>query len=313
MMPRIALVLALVLAGCTASGGEERGDDGSTAATFDAIAPDETVEFTGTEPFWGGEVTRDTLRYSTPEDIEGTVIAVSRFAGNNGASWSGELDGAPFDLSVTPGRCSDGMSDRTYPFVATLSVRGETRRGCAWTEAEPFTGGEGGAADEGGEPVAEVPKLVAQDLVLAEWRKADNRARCAPLALADTASGEATARRANFAGGWGIAFDMTGQRSAFGVAGAGLMDRDRLSTRRAKLEAQWPLMRDLDALPEPSFAGYGVEGAEAYPAENPEGYGMKSVAYLRVAGQDCLYNVWSNISRAHLEALLENLRVVPTG
>ena len=47
---------------------------------------------------------------------------------------------ARFALAVTPGDCSDGMSDRTYPFVATLQVAGEQRNGCAWTERRPFTG-----------------------------------------------------------------------------------------------------------------------------------------------------------------------------
>jgi hypothetical protein len=37
---------------------------------------------------------------------------------------------------------------------------------------------------------------------------------------------------------------------------------------------------------------------------------LQSVAYVRVGGQDCTYNVWSRISRAHLEALLDNLRLL---
>lgn len=137
-MARLCVGMAgLALAACA----PDSATDGDRAApTFDGIAAVETVNFTGTEPFWGGEVRGDTLTYSTPEDIEGTQIAVSRFAGLGGVSWSGELDGQPFDLSLTEGECSDGMSDRTYPFVATLSVRGETRRGCAWSEARPFEG-----------------------------------------------------------------------------------------------------------------------------------------------------------------------------
>ncbi len=41
------------------------------------IRADETVRFTGTEPFWGGQVAGPTLTYSTPEDPDGTPIAVS--------------------------------------------------------------------------------------------------------------------------------------------------------------------------------------------------------------------------------------------
>ena len=46
----------------------------------------------------------------------------------------------PFVLAVTPGKCSDGMSDRSYPFTVTLMVMGEQREGCAWTDKQPFSG-----------------------------------------------------------------------------------------------------------------------------------------------------------------------------
>ena len=43
--------------------------------------------------------------------------------------------------------------------------------------------------------------------------------------------------------------------------------------------------------------------------DNAQGEGLESLAYMRVAGQGCTYNVWSRISRAHLETLLDNLRL----
>ena len=107
---------------------------------YSGIAPGETIRFTGTEPFWSGEVSGQTLTYSTPENIDGTVIRVERFAGRGGLSLSGVLDGASFDMAITPGQCSDGMSDRTYPFTVTLEVGGDPRRGCAWTDSRPFSG-----------------------------------------------------------------------------------------------------------------------------------------------------------------------------
>ena len=67
---------------------------------------------------------------------------MTRFAGNNGLAISGDPGTAAFDLSVTPGACSDGMSDRTYPFTATLLIGNEQRQGCAWTDSQPFTGPE---------------------------------------------------------------------------------------------------------------------------------------------------------------------------
>lgn len=139
-----ALLLVLPLMACNSSGPGSGGKDvpGNSAdhAPYDGIAPDEELNFTGTEPFWGGVLANGTLTYTTPGQPLGEKVAVSRFAGRNGIGLSGTMDGRAFDLTVTPGRCSDGMSDRVYPFTATLVLAGETREGCAWSSAHPFKG-----------------------------------------------------------------------------------------------------------------------------------------------------------------------------
>lgn len=126
--------LPLLLAAC------QSADADRSVEAYDGIAADETIRFLGTEPFWGGESAGGTLTYDTPENIDGTTITIERFAGNSGLSIAGEYEGASFDMVVTPGECSDGMSDRRYPFVVTLQIGEETRFGCAWTERQPFTG-----------------------------------------------------------------------------------------------------------------------------------------------------------------------------
>ena len=138
-MRRFATIAALALAACQ-SGGESGAVDTSDPQPYSGIGADETVQFTGTEPFWGGEVSGGMLTYSTPDNQQGESIAVERFAGRNGVSWTGTLGDAPFTLAVTPGDCSDGMSDRAFPFAAMAEIGGETREGCAWTDAQPFTG-----------------------------------------------------------------------------------------------------------------------------------------------------------------------------
>ncbi|WP_022683578.1 hypothetical protein [Sphingobium bisphenolivorans] len=155
--------------------------------------------------------------------------------------------------------------------------------------------------------------LVAERRARAEWAKAENRKSCAPLALARGGTPEGTPRAATFSGGWAVAFDLPGRRSAYGFAGTGLLPSDKADARthRARLKRQWPYFRELARLPAPSFAGYGQEGADPYPARNAAGTGLHSLAYLRVGGQRCTYNVWSRISRAHLEWLLDNLRLLP--
>lgn len=124
-----------------------------------------------------------------------------------------------------------------------------------------------------------------------EWEKAENRATCAVIAPRSLGEGAgATPRAARFSGGWGVAYDLPSQRSAFGVAGAGVKAGD-------PSYAKWPYVQTWD---DGSKAEYGPEG----------GQGPNQLAYLRIEGQDCLYNVWSHLGREHLEHLLRELRFV---
>lgn len=87
----------------------------------------------GTEPFWNARVEGRCVTYSHPENIAGSRIW-TRFqpAKGNGGQWRGALDDRLFQLKITPkAGCSDGMSDRSYPYEAELLIAGERRRGCA--------------------------------------------------------------------------------------------------------------------------------------------------------------------------------------
>lgn len=166
MKRRIVAALGILLAGCADNAGNAVDEvpaaesNGATASspemnspgTSQAAATNNTartkagaclmqdgealritpVKAIGTEPFWAAQVEGRCVTYSTPEDQKGTRIW-SRFnPGPDGGVWVGSLDGQPFKL-ITRLRpnCSDGMSDRSYPMEAILTVRGEERRGCA--------------------------------------------------------------------------------------------------------------------------------------------------------------------------------------
>jgi hypothetical protein len=125
----------------------------------------------------------------------------------------------------------------------------------------------------------------------AEWQKAANRRSCA--AIAPRSLGEGTGARpraATFSGGWAVAYDTPAIRSAFGVAGTGSKASD-------PAYSDWPFVR---RWADGSSAEYGPEG----------GSGDNQLAYLRIVGQDCLYNVWSRLGREHLELLLDQLRFI---
>lgn len=140
----LSLLAAATLAGCHARRGEDNGGvpgDSDSPKPFSGISPRETLHFVGTEPFWGGSAREGTLTYTTPAKPDGTKLAVRRFAGRNGLGLSGTLDGQPFDMTVTPGTCSDGMSDRRFPFSVTLRIGSEVRQGCGWTDTKRFQEG----------------------------------------------------------------------------------------------------------------------------------------------------------------------------
>ncbi|WP_373539604.1 hypothetical protein [Chamaesiphon sp.] len=132
-----------------------------------------------------------------------------------------------------------------------------------------------------------VPKIY-----VSEWKKAENRDRCQPLVLlgAEWEPGVKT-RRAEFSGGWAVAYDLPGERSAFGIAGTGLdLDRNG-ATFKFPNTITWA---------EGSSVSYGLQG----------GTGPGYLAYLKVSGQSCLYNIWSKLGKVHLEYLISSLRQV---
>ena len=156
---------------------------------------------------------------------------------------------------------------------------------CAATQQGPLPA----SAPWRGEPL---PRAVVPDVYFQQWQKAENRENCAvvaPRSLGAEGAG-ATPRAANFSGGWAVAYDLPGLRSAFGVAGAGVKASDPSYDK-------WPYVQEWG---DGSKAEYGPEG----------GQGPKQLAYVKIQGQDCLYNVWSALGREHLELLLRELRFV---
>ena len=51
----------------------------------------------------------------------------------DGDSWrfTAKLQGKPMVLTISPGECSDGMSDDIYPFKAEFTWDSKTEHGCA--------------------------------------------------------------------------------------------------------------------------------------------------------------------------------------
>ena len=128
------------------------------------------------------------------------------------------------------------------------------------------------------------------EVFYSQWYKAENQKKCAILVLT-AANKEPTAkpRKASFSGGWAVAYDKPNARSAFGIAGTGSLALSQNDATIFPNTIRWS---------DGSYASYGLEG----------GSGPGYLAYVTVAGQGCLYNVWSKQGKKHLETLLFSMR-----
>ncbi|HEX8263331.1 MAG TPA: hypothetical protein VF547_10705 [Allosphingosinicella sp.] len=86
----------------------------------------------GTEPFWGARIEGRCVTYSHPDDQRGTRLWTRFAPGPDGGVWTGALAGRRFELRTrSRAGCSDGMSDKAYPFAVELRIGAERRTGCA--------------------------------------------------------------------------------------------------------------------------------------------------------------------------------------
>ena len=141
----LASLAALLAAGCGAPSQEQanRGEETEAVARAPSAAPSPPAPphdapwsatgyaLNGAAPVWGGSLTGTTVRYMTPDDQFGDVIETQVAYTPDAETYSGAWRGAPFVLTIRRRSCTDGLSDRVYPFAVDLRARGGTRRGCA--------------------------------------------------------------------------------------------------------------------------------------------------------------------------------------
>ena len=147
-MRKAALAGLLALAGCEqASDAPQPVPSSSAVSSVPAAIPAPRAEAspnvtptpvpqmhfqaTGTEPFWAVEVLPGALRYAAPEQLDGITFAATASSLGSGYRYAGTMAGAPVTLAITPGTCSDGMSDRVYAYTAALTIDGLVMHGCA--------------------------------------------------------------------------------------------------------------------------------------------------------------------------------------
>ena len=133
--PLILLACTLAVYGCNDT---PRADDrpavGVQGASASSTRAADTLAFhaVGTEPFWSLDIGPSGLRFTTPEDTLGTYFRpVTTGASGDTLHWTGTAERGALDARVWQGACSDGMSDRVWPYHAAVRVDTIAYRGCA--------------------------------------------------------------------------------------------------------------------------------------------------------------------------------------
>ena len=103
----------------------------TTSATQPPAEPVKQLQALGTEPFWSLDVLPGKLRYSSPDNLEGTQFTSTEAKDGKATRYTGQLEGKTVILRIEPGTCSDGMSDTVYPYKATFTWGERTEQGCA--------------------------------------------------------------------------------------------------------------------------------------------------------------------------------------
>jgi heat shock protein HslJ len=97
-------------------------------------APHGSYHAIGNEPFWSVELAHGRIAYD-PANGRGFSIAAPRPRTTpNGYRYETRR----LTVEITRGECSDGMSDRRYADTVTVTVGGETLRGCGGALVPPY-------------------------------------------------------------------------------------------------------------------------------------------------------------------------------
>ncbi len=119
----ISLTLAAALAGCATGGGIERLRPGQEAYTA-----------VGTEPFWTLTIDPRVIIFTDrSNNVRVTETTPRASTGPGGQAYRTTR----MQVTVTRGRCNDGMSDRAYPERVQVQVDGRTFQGCGGEPLAP--------------------------------------------------------------------------------------------------------------------------------------------------------------------------------
>ncbi len=142
-MKRLAIATALLLAVTACSRPAPAPDGGGTsepsnppppasAPVLGSIDLSQDLMAMGTEPFWDVKIRSNALVLTRPDHPEISAPNPGPQVSGDTAVWDAKTaDGKPLKVTLSVAKCSDGMSDRSYPLSAVVVAGGETLKGCA--------------------------------------------------------------------------------------------------------------------------------------------------------------------------------------
>ena len=128
--PVMFALLALAACKPVAEPPEDDPAPAAPPATQAAPAPNPfagDLNALGTEPFWAVEIRETTLKLTRPDAPDVVVPNPGPRLAAGKAVWPGQ----GLVVTLTDGPCSDGMSDRVYPWFAEVTAGIDMYKGCA--------------------------------------------------------------------------------------------------------------------------------------------------------------------------------------
>lgn len=128
------LASALLLAACEQSHDGQEGAGPPADAPAPAPAPAATypadLNLNGTEPFWAVKIRGTAIALTRPDAAQRDFANAAKAEANGSATWTANDTAGSIVVTLTAGSCSDGMSDKTYPYSAVVTLGAETLKGC---------------------------------------------------------------------------------------------------------------------------------------------------------------------------------------
>jgi uncharacterized membrane protein len=144
-MRRILAAAAVALAGGLAACQPQSPDGKAAPPPADAPAakpaaapapppaaePGVSLDARGTEPFWAVKIRPREILLLRPDQPPLRMSNPGPRITGEQAIWAGRAGGEPLIIAIWLHDCSDGMSDRAYPFAAEVQIGEASLKGCA--------------------------------------------------------------------------------------------------------------------------------------------------------------------------------------